>query len=94
MVHKIALWAQNRWSYNPGGLKIKGCKIDEPLYSSVPGSGLWSQERPPPHQAPWKTLSPATWETHLTVWRGHRSTRGEGSHAALTNGDKQQRQGS
>ena len=31
-MHKIALWAQNRWSYNQGGLKIEGHKIEGLLY--------------------------------------------------------------
>ena len=31
-VHKIALWDQSRWSNNQDGLKIKGCKIEAPLY--------------------------------------------------------------
>ncbi len=32
VLHKLELWDQNRWSYNQGGLKIKGCKIERPLY--------------------------------------------------------------
>ncbi len=40
MQNKFALWDQIRWSYNQGGLKIKGCKIVGPLYMylSVVGS--------------------------------------------------------
>ncbi len=31
-VHKIKLGDYNRWYYNQGGLKIKVCKIEGPLY--------------------------------------------------------------
>ncbi len=33
-MHKIELRDQNMWSYNQGGLKIKGCKIEGTLYLS------------------------------------------------------------
>ncbi len=29
--HKMLFNCDKKWSYNPGGLKIKGCKIELPL---------------------------------------------------------------
>ncbi len=34
-IHKIALWEQNRWSYNKVGLTIKGYKIEGPCIPVV-----------------------------------------------------------
>ena len=38
--NKIALCDQNRWSYNQGCLKIKGYKIEGPLYCNYVVSSM------------------------------------------------------
>ena len=51
IVHKIELQAKNRSSYtchNQGGLKIKGCNIEGPLYCQHSGKCLHGVARDSP----------------------------------------------